>query len=247
MLLSALAKGRCRGSDDEIREIFVRHLLPGGDPSGVGSRSSSWNTVPMLMKGEVQNVALAVHAATKLDVHALPLDPERPQLTAMSAVAPAVEATCAESLRGPRGAQSLALLAHAFGVALVVAPKGAHHSISEDPLAACERALLALFACCESLPVQGMKQRFQLLSALQCWWCAGGGPGATLEMLRAANKTLRICGMPGVDEAHEGQDWVTTKDHLEVAGALPPAVRPRAVNEQFAFPFWVDVVVMPES
>lgn len=101
-----------------------------------------------------------------------------------------------------------------------------------------------------------IKVRFQLLAAVQCWWCVLGGPCIPLDSLRRAQHVLLATGssgdgdvqsMPGSAEAAEGQDWVSTKDHQEVVEAIPLPIRAAARLEDFAFPFWVDIVLPPAA
>merc|ERR1711972_545796 len=134
-------------------------------------------------------------------------------------------------------------LAHAFGVALLVRPPP-----PEDVQAATyESTLQNIFAVCRGLPMHAIRVRFQLISALQCWWCAAGAH-ASLQALRRAWQVLAAShggALPNAIESTEGQAWVSTKDHKEVAQALTPEVATRMKMEEYAFPFWIDIVLSP--
>merc|ERR1712194_573726 len=102
--------------------------------------------------------------------------------------------------------------------------------------------LQEIFRASANLPSLSFRLRFQLLSAIQCWWYAFGGPAAEAETLQEvwfAVKAFSGNSMPNATECAAGQDWISTKSHQEVIEALPEAQRGNALNEEFVFPFWL--------
>ncbi|CAK0869306.1 unnamed protein product [Prorocentrum cordatum] len=236
MLLCALARARCRGEAGLLLRLLAAHLpLRGAGRAKDGAEAGGVDWVR-----EVQNLALAANAAVKLDVHADRLDAAG--TTALGAVAPLAALCCRSGgLQGAHGARSASLLAHAFGVGLLVRPPPPRAALA----AAYVDVLGQLLDACRSLPVSGIRVRFQLLSALQCWWCVAGA-AATLPGLRVARRLLgprQRGGVPSAVESTEGQEWVSTQDHQEVARALPAEAAAGARMEEYAFPFWIDVVL----
>mmetsp|Transcript_92007 Transcript_92007/g.286353 ORF Transcript_92007/g.286353 Transcript_92007/m.286353 type:complete len:236 (-) Transcript_92007:229-936(-) len=231
MLLSALARGRCRAEPESLRRLLAVHLLP--------LRLGAWLGAGRWRK-ELQNLALAAYAVVKLDVHAMPMDPREPDSTLLAILAPLVCEACSTGcFKGFAGARSAGLLAHAFGAALLLQPLP-----SEGLAEVYSRSLQALLMLKLELPARDIRVRFQLLSASQCWWCAMGGPHTPLASLRAAS----IWGagpLPGAEESAEGQEWISTKGHDEVVRSLPTSLSARARMEGFAFPFWMDVILPP--
>mmetsp|Transcript_35384 Transcript_35384/g.101649 ORF Transcript_35384/g.101649 Transcript_35384/m.101649 type:complete len:540 (+) Transcript_35384:168-1787(+) len=232
MFLSALARARCRERPDIITRLLAAHLLPLG--SG-GIEGTGWSR-------EVQNLALVAHAAVKLDLHSAGLDPRAPACsTTLCILSPTVSAACAAGhFSGRAGARSAGLLAHAFGLGLLLLRARGAEGITQ----ACSSGLQAVLEASMALPTQSMQVRFQLLSAVQCWWCAVGGPRALLPELRIAH---RIGGgpLPSAEESVEGQEWISTKSHAEVLQSLPPWATAQLKTEEFAFPFWLDLVIAP--
>eukprot|EP00929_Paragymnodinium_shiwhaense_P073049 TRINITY_DN37118_c0_g1_i1.p1 TRINITY_DN37118_c0_g1~~TRINITY_DN37118_c0_g1_i1.p1 ORF type:complete len:579 (-),score=92.27 TRINITY_DN37118_c0_g1_i1:77-1813(-) len=203
MLTAALAKTRCRCDPSDWRRLLATHLLL----SGAAKRGTE--RPPLLHPSEVQNVALVAHSTLKLDLHELSLElgakKRRGDLapvntTALTALKPAVLEACeADKLRTLAGRRSAALLAHAYGAALLL--HGGPVSAQAESLvaasvaaAAYDEVLQRLFlatAWAGRLPDKTERIRFQLLSAVQCWWCVCGGPGATLRSLRRAHSAVR--------------------------------------------------------
>jgi len=177
----------------------------------------------------------------KLDLHVLRLD-ALGGVTALQSLAPIVLRAVAEAPgKRQRGrARSLALLAHSFGAALVALPQGG------EPDKVYGRVLQELFKASMTLPSLSFRERFQLISALQCWWFAFGGPERAAFDLSIAWQALQHWNggtMPTATESADGQDWVSTKDHCEVVDALPERRRSNVRLEEFVFPFWIDVLI----
>lgn len=230
MLVSALARSRCRVEVDIILRLLAAHVGTGGAGS-------------LLAPREVQNVALVAHAAVKLDIHALPMHARCTRRTVLQALGPAVWAACeSDALNGSKGARSAGLLAHAYGAALAV-PQPRRPMAGEYVYTL--RRVLAATVQPSMLP---MKIRFQLLSSVQCWWFFAGGPCASLGLLRQVHSLLTCSGrgpLPGPTESAEGQAWITTRDHEEILESLPDGMRSAAESEHFVFPFWMDILVGP--
>eukprot|EP00443_Scrippsiella_acuminata_P062385 CAMPEP_0115424176 /NCGR_PEP_ID=MMETSP0271-20121206/27700_1 /TAXON_ID=71861 /ORGANISM="Scrippsiella trochoidea, Strain CCMP3099" /LENGTH=869 /DNA_ID=CAMNT_0002848977 /DNA_START=161 /DNA_END=2767 /DNA_ORIENTATION=- len=255
MLLCGLARGRYRGTGEGLRALLAVHLLPRRARTKEGDHAPIPMTPAIMAPAELQNLALTAHAAVKLDVHALRLDttdigsPTALGATAAAVVAAARGSRCSDgggsrAPRGARGARSVGLLAHAFGVGLLVHPLSAEASAlhtqarlgkasaaarsrrqqSDDALY--ESALLALLEASRTLPLQEFRVRFQLLSAFN----AGGAreaDAASLEVLRHAREAFEAASpgnggaLPGAAESAGGQEWISTKGHEEVAQSLP--------------------------
>lgn len=97
------------------------------------------------------------------------------------------------------------------------------------------------------LKLQNIKLRFQMLTAVQCWWHfidvqRSAASGSSLASWRRVHQTLAAvsAALPGPEESIGEQEVISTTDHAEVARALPAEVQPRARMEDFAFPFWLD-------
>ncbi|CAJ1442543.1 unnamed protein product [Effrenium voratum] len=220
IFLSALAKARCRKEPETLRRLLEVHFPP--------FRGKS------LLASEPQNLALSVHTVLKLDLLRLDLAGSPPLVV----LAPDVKHAL-RGLKGASGARSACLLAHAYGSALLLAEEAQELRVYDE-------VLQNLFELMLSMKLSNIRLRFQLLSAVQCWFLVRG-PTATVAPLRRAQALLRAVApqMPGPEESIGDQDLISTKGHYEVAEALPEAVQARAVMEHFAFPFWLDIVLSP--
>lgn len=227
MFLSALARGRCREELDTLRRLLEAHLLP-------RQRSR--------LAFEPQNLALAANAVLKLDLLRLRLGGPTP----LAALAPLVRRACI-AMEGEGGAQSACLLAHAFGSALMMLPMPPAPTDLVPLTQVYETVLGDLFTQIISLQLLNIRVRFQLLSAVQCWFYASElGAMASLASLRRAQRALLKAGgeLPGPAESLGDQDLISTKGHAEVAEALPENWQLSARMEDFAFPFWLDIVLV---
>eukprot|EP00927_Polykrikos_kofoidii_P047415 TRINITY_DN41540_c0_g1_i1.p1 TRINITY_DN41540_c0_g1~~TRINITY_DN41540_c0_g1_i1.p1 ORF type:complete len:592 (+),score=87.33 TRINITY_DN41540_c0_g1_i1:79-1854(+) len=270
MLAAALARVRCRCDPAALQRLLSAHLT---SENGACSKR-----VPLLRLGEVQNLALVANATLKLDVHTLPLvyggagavasSVDSQHVSLLSSIVPACVSICADSgasLRRSAGTRSVALLTHAFGAALLLRQPADSGALMH----ACDAALQALFGVVANgppLPSRALRVRFQILSSVQCWWCALGGPGAPLDHARRALEVVRRSlslapnaradeaapprgdegDMPSATEAVGGNELISTKDHEEVVASLPSSYRYSGMKmEEFAFPFWLDIVLPP--
>merc|ERR1712032_158732 len=133
---------------------------------------------------------------------------------------------------------------------------------AEDRLVdACNQTLHLLLKAGLVLPVETIRVRFQLLSAVQCWWLAldtstsssssssarsksrNSPHVAPLETLRTVHRWAGEGRLPSAEESVEGQEWISTQCHAEVVQSLPSALLETMKLEEFAFPFWLDVVL----
>ncbi|CAE7207826.1 unnamed protein product [Symbiodinium pilosum] len=229
MFLSALARGRCRDEVETLRRLLEAHLLP-------RQRSR--------LAFEAQNLALAANAVLKLDLLQLRLGDSTP----LAALAPEVRRACI-AMEGDSGARSACLLAHAFGSALVLLPTPPAPGDIVQLTQVYEKVLEDIFELSLSLRLLNIRVRFQLLSAVQCWFFASElGLKASLPSLHRAQRVLEKSGvLPDPVESLGDQDLISTKGHAEVAEALPKEWQARARMEDFAFPFWLDIVVARSS
>ena len=116
-------------------------------------------------------------------------------------------------LSGSSGAQTLCLLLHAYGSALLLIPTR-HQEHSE--------VFLQLL---KSSPrrMKSIRQRFQLLTALHCWWQLR--QQSSLWALQRVRMALEE-ELPGAEEAIGEQDLISTNEHAEVARYLPQELQP---------------------
>ncbi|CAE8720646.1 unnamed protein product, partial [Polarella glacialis] len=274
MFLSALARARCRDESETLLRLLAAHLLPGRDGKS------------QTLAGEVQNIALAAHAALKLDLYSSRLVSLQSLAsrgekvfsgsgalttpTPLAALAPMI---AADAFVGAPGARSACLLAHAYGAALLLLPQPPVPPDERSLAEVYEGTLQKLFSASLSLPARNIRVRFQLLSAVQCWWFAlterseMGSPrisgnrsssvASSLASLRTVQKVVSAVAsassgpvLPpiGPEESLGDHELISTKSHEEVAQALPRALRsPVAKMEDFVFPFWLDIVLPPGS
>lgn len=221
MFVSALARARCREDLPTLKQLLEIHFQK------------------KILAGEAQNLALCAHSVLKLDL----LDLRRNQ--PLVALAPHVKEL--GRLQGTSGARSACLLAHAYGSALLLhrGPIGEVHAVYDE-------VLQYLLDSKHKLKLQNIKLRFQMLTAVQCWWqfidtTSTSSRGSSLASLRRVHQTLAAvsAALPGPEESIGEQEVISTTDHAEVARALPAEVQPRARMEDFAFPFWLDIVLIP--
>ncbi|CAK9078285.1 Hypothetical protein SCF082_LOCUS37454 [Durusdinium trenchii] len=234
MFLSALARARCRTELKTLEELLKVHFKR------------------QILAGEAQNLSLCAHAVLKLDLLQVA------GIAPLELLAPEVKELRA-SMRGSSGARSLCLLAHAYGSALVLLPRRSTSHLAQvyDDL------LQELLEISPKMKLNNIKVRFQMLTALQCWWLSRCFPSAgrsageqdplpsapDLASLRRVRHALECVAdeLPGPEESIGEQDLISTNDHAEVAQALSSLRIPEPQMENFAFPFWLDVVLHPRT
>lgn len=244
MLMCSFQRGRYRGTGEGLRLILAAHLLRRGN--GLETR------LPICLPGESQNLALIVHALVKLDVHRLQLDPLDKGTLPLAVLAPAVQESCKNGVfKGAKGARSQGLISYSYGSAMLLdGTSSAGKSCQVDWPRLYEGALREMLGVNLQTVSKQFLVRFQMLCAVQFWWCAFGGPNTPIEMLRRVNDLLASGGtnpIPSGDQSAEGTDWISTREHEIVMRSLPREVVESTRVEEFAFPFWLDIVLPAEA
>merc|ERR1712137_1063249 len=115
-------------------------------------------------------------------------------------------------MRGSRSARSVSLLSYAYGAAL-----WAPMSPDAVSLTVYDNVLQTLFQTCRRLPLRGIRVQFQVLSAIQCWWCVLG-PSACFAALDNVHRIMVYCDSGYSSSASKtlgGEHMLSSKDHLE--------------------------------